>query len=379
MSKTVRFIGLNSHRFPYTRVRCINFARILEQEKQASEVYALSERYLHDEMDKFLDARDRKKLIVQMKLFRDLIRCTKNTDLFYFQKIHHHIAAPYLIAKLKNIPYVVDYDDWDFDRSPFFHRPALNRFFFGTNGSEQINRKVIENATMCVAASHHLQKTLEEINPNTNLVETGVDMERFDGEKMANQSDIPTFIWSGDVWGDVIVENILFMLASFNSLWASNPNWKLILVLFGNKVEFVKRVIANSFAELPIEVIENVPPNKMPQVYSQANIGLMPLFSEEEQLDWIKGKSPTKLFEYMAMKLIPVCHKIGEAPYIIQHKKNGFLFQNQKEFVAILRHLLDNYWQLKDMREEAYQTVKKSYRIDRLGLRLYDLIQGLSL
>jgi len=370
----VRFIGLNSILYPYTRVRCFNFAETLEKNEIPCEVFALSERYLKDPSDKFLDAGDRKKLSVQWKLYRDLHGLNRQ-DIFYFQKVHHHIAVPYFLARRKRIPYVVDYDDWDFDRSPFFYRSSLNRLFFGSNTSESITENVVRHASLCIASSHRLQKKLEAIQPNTVLIPTGVDMKAFDGEKLACREPGPVFLWSGDVWGDLIIENLIFILSSLNLMWCQYANWKLILAVFGEKVPLLRRIIQTSFGHLPVEIYEKVPPDKMPEIYAKANIGLMPLFTDEANLPWVESKSPTKLFEYMAMKMIPVCQSIGEAPCILEHRKNGFLFRDQKDFLEILRYLLDEYWKLNHVRESAFETVYDNYRLEILGDNLSSTLE----
>jgi len=372
---TVKFIGLNSIYYPYTRVRCYNFAQSLRKSGIKAEVFGLSARYCKDPKEKLFNPRDLKKLYLQMKLFKDLFSSSPKKDIFYFQKIHHHITAPYLIHRLKKVPFIVDYDDWEFDRSPFFNKRILNKLFFGSSDMAKINEKLIKEAFLCIAASHHLQRKLEQLNEKTFLVQTGVDIKKFDGEKLANNHPYPVFIWSGEIWGPLILENLIFILSSFSYINNLYPNWKLMFVVYGEFVPSLKKIIKHSYSNLPIEVYENVNPDDMPKIYAKANVGLLPLFCDEKDYDWVKSKSPTKLFEYMAMKLIPVCHKIGEAIYVLENKKTGFFFSNQKEFIKIIEFILTHFDELKYMREETYREVKKKYSLEVLGEKLATVLQ----
>ncbi len=371
----VHFIGLNSRYYPYTRVRCYNFAHSLEEQGISTRVYALSDDYLDLPEERFTDARDRLKLKVQMQLFKDILLNISKNDLLYFQKVHHHIAAPYLYARLKNIPYIVDYDDWDFDRSPFFNHSSLNRLFFRNSHSDQITPRLLSGAHKCIVSSHYLEKTIRQYNPRVYYLPTGVDLKMFKAGSYSSNKDKPVFFWNGDVWGDVILENLIFLFSAFSELLTHKQSWKLQLVVFGSKVPQLKRILENSYSKLPVELIENIPPSSMPSYYAGATFGLMPLLYDESNYHWIQAKSPTKLFEYMAMKLIPVCHDEGEPSHIIQHGTNGYLYRNRAEFIGILNDLLDNYNELNHIAENAYQTVRQKYSLPVLGKQLKTIIE----
>jgi len=54
--------------------------------------------------------------------------------------------------------------------------------------------------------------------------------------------------------------------------------------------------------------------------------GLLPLIQDTK---FNKSKSPTKLFEYMAMAKATVSSDIGESSYVIKDGDNGFLAKNK--------------------------------------------------
>lgn len=375
---TVHFIGLNSRRYPYTRVRCYEFADALIQQGIPCKVYALSEDYLGDPDERFTNVRDMIKLKVQFQLLKDLFSHVKKGDILYLQKVHHHVAGPFLYSRIKKIPYIIDYDDWDFDRSPFFNHAFLNRLFFGTKKGSDITPRLFSKARCCIASSRYLEKTIAQFNSNVHYLPTGVNLNTFQPkENIGEGKNALVFFWNGDVWGDVILENLFFVFSCLSELVGHKTPWKLQLVVFGDKVARLKRIIHDSYPHLPVEVIENVPPAAMPEYYSRASIGLMPLFSDRYNQDWVQAKSPTKLFEYMAMKLIPVCHNKGEATHIIEHGKNGYLFKNRQECVGILNDLLDNYSAADEIAENAYRTIKNKFSQEVLVKRLIKIIEGI--
>ena len=103
------------------------------------------------------------------------------------------------------------------------------------------------------------------------------------------------------------------------------------------------------------------------------DIGLVPL----QDSMFNNGKSPTKMFEYMAMKCAVIASDVGEAAHIIENGANGLKAQEIKDFGDCVKLLVDDRAGLGFMIEEAYKMIYSSYSQHVLGDRLYQLVQSL--
>ena len=90
---------------------------------------------------------------------------------------------------------------------------------------------------------------------------------------------------------------------------------KLEIVGGGVLMDALKKIVSKHRLKNLIEVVGWIKPDKMPAYLNSIDVGLLPL--QNNSFD--KSKSPTKLFEYMAMKKAVIAFKVGEAKYIINN------------------------------------------------------------
>jgi len=100
-------------------------------------------------------------------------------------------------------------------------------------------------------------------------------------------------------------------------------------------------------------------------------IGLLPVASRTK---FNRAKSPTKLFEYMAMSKPTVSSKIGETAHIIKNGENGFLAKTREEFIEKMQVLIQNSDLRQRIGEKARQTIEEGYSLKVLGKRLYEIL-----
>ncbi|MFB3896408.1 MAG: glycosyltransferase family 4 protein [bacterium] len=371
-SRPIVFVGLNGYDLPYTRVRCYHFAKALQELGMATEVLTYRDHLAPHRTGKLLDLRDLDKLPLIAKAVWRLKRM--HPEMLYVQKAHYHAAAPYLLYRWFNQPYILDYDDWDFDRSPFFNRPWLNDLVFKHQANLEVSHQLVRDAKAVIVSSHHLKEYIEKLNPKTYLVETGVDIVRF-SRKTEIAKDIPaTFVWCGDVWGEIIYQNVLFLLECFAEVNQRNPAAIFKLAGTGEMMPRVKEIVQTRFSRYNIKIFDWIDPDKIPEFLAESNIGLLPLLSDSANTDWIKGKSPTKYFEYMAMGLASVSTRIGEIEYIVDDGIDGFLASNKEEFIDKMDRLAQNAELRFQMGMKAREKVEQKYSLNVLIERLNRII-----
>jgi len=370
--KTV-FIGINGYDYPYVRVRCYHFAREVKKYGIESSVISFRDDFApHLSGIDMLGIRDRKKLYLN---FRAFLRLLKDSGaIFYIQKVHYHSAAPYFLTKLSGGSFVLDYDDWDIDRSPLFNRGYINRFFFGTDGVENVTKRVAEDAAACVASSHYLADYLSVWNRNVHYIPTGVDIEKFSRNTRRTGNEV-NLIWTGNIWGEVMYENVMFLLRCFSKI---NPAGKKVTLCIAASGYFYDKLKSDSMKmRFPgaIQFYDWISPDKMNDLLNNMDIGLLPLIPDNDNDTWMRSKSPTKLFEYMAMELSTVSSDFGEVPHIIKNGENGFLGNSEDEFVEKINLLIKDDSLRVKMGEQAKKDVAENYSLDVLGEKLSKLLK----
>jgi glycosyltransferase involved in cell wall biosynthesis len=330
------FIGINGFDLAYTRVRCYNFSRLLKSCGYDTGVFTFQEEYFPGtDPDYMLNLKDPVKINLAIKSIRKL--WMERGTLLYLQKAHYHAAAPYLLSRLGRNSYILDYDDWDLDRSPFFDSRLFNRIAFGGAGTAKITANLASRAAACVVSTEPLKELMKRYNDHVYLVPTVVDTDQFKPSKKKDSK--VTFVWNGMVWGKVIFDNVMFVADCFREVHDSLRSSELIIAGKGGWYGNMREEIKKRHGGLPITVREWVPPGRVPALLCETDVGLLPLIPDSENEQWMSCKCPTKLFEFMAMAMPTVSSDFGEARRIIRDGENGFLASDKKDFVEKMKLL----------------------------------------
>ena len=99
-------------------------------------------------------------------------------------------------------------------------------------------------------------------------------------------------------------------------------------------------IIADKKPDLQLQNLEFIKWNKETEAedLSKIDIGIMPLPDDE----WSKGKCGFKALQYMAMEIPCVISPVGVNIQIIDHGTNGFLANNDQEWITHLEYLISN-------------------------------------
>ncbi len=89
---------------------------------------------------------------------------------------------------------------------------------------------------------------------------------------------------------------------------------------------------------------------------------------------WMRSKSPTKLFEYMAMGKTVVASNIGEANNVIKDGHSGFFADSIGAFAEKMELLAKDLKLRLEMGKNARQAIEENYSFNILGKRLFEII-----
>jgi glycosyltransferase involved in cell wall biosynthesis len=242
----------------------------------------------------------------------------------------------------------------------------LTKLFFGSSEPDEILRTLAQRALFCVAASHFLMAELGRWTERVVYIPTGVDTSAF-GSKVRPKGDSVTLLWNGVVWGETIRDNVLFLLEVLKVITTETPGVVLRIVGQGPFLDDIRRAVPPMGLEDSVEFRGWKSPDDMPEELSQADVGLLPLLHDDP---WTRGKSPTKLFEYMAAGLAVVASAKGEAAHVLTHGSSGLVATDRRQFMELLRAVVTSSELREKLGVEARMEVKRSYSLSVLGERL---------
>lgn len=369
------FVGLNGYELPHTRVRCYNFAKSLRERGVDARVLSyhddLGTQYTENWM---YSLNDFQKIAINMKALKRL--WPEKGNVIYMQKAHYHSAASYLCHRFGRNEYIFDYDDYDVDLSVFFRLGLLNRLFFKAHGDAKLTRKISSESRACVAASRALEEYISGFHKDTHYIPTGVDIDRFTGRTPVDEKDTDEVVlaWIGLVWGPWIYDNVVFGIKCFAKISEKYPNAVLKIVGGGTHMPQVKEETAKNYPNARVEFIDWIDPNKMPDFLRTVDIGLLPFVQNDM---WVKSKSPTKSFEYLAMELAILASNVGEITHVIEDGVHGYLASDEEEYISKMEILIQNRELRRKMGIAARDHVRANFSLPVLGDRLLEMMKKL--
>ncbi|MDD4939494.1 MAG: glycosyltransferase family 4 protein [Candidatus Omnitrophica bacterium] len=362
------FITREGYNLSGARVRCYNFARILREYGLQTEVFSYADNLGAKYAEKEFEMSGFEKIRYNATAFKALLKRPKD-DIFFMQRLNYHTLAPFLASFLKGHKFIFDCDDWNIRENP-----AYLFGFYPTSKMEYLTRKIAGYADFCIAASAFLEEYLKRFNSNVYYLPTGVDTDLFTPKPDVDGDPRITFSWIGTAYHKEMGENVEFILSSFLSLAGKYDNIALDICGEGKYLEEIRDRARDLKYGDRIKINGWMPPEKVPDYLSKIDIGLIPLIQETK---FNKSKSPTKLFEYMAMAKPTVSSDIGELPRIIKDSENGFLAKTKESFVEKMESLVKDRDLRAAMGRRAKETVEKEYSLKVLGKRLYDILNRL--
>jgi len=363
----VIFITREGYQLSGSRVRCHGFARQLNKYAVQTEVISFADnlgaQYAEEESKMSL----LEKLKYNFIVFKRLIKEDKNT-IFFLQRLNYHALAPIFVNLLHKNKLIFDCDDWNIRENPKYYFRL-----FPSSKMEYAYRKLAKHADFCISASSFLKNYLEPFSKKNYYLPTGVDTDYFYPRQKQNSEKI-VFSWLGTVYHAPMLENLNFVLSCFSKLAEEFNNIFLYIAGQGKYYEVFKKAAAESRFSQRIKSFPWFQPESVPQFLSDVDIGLLPLIQDSY---FNKAKSPTKLFEYMAMEKPVIASGIGEAKNVIADGQTGMLAADRSEFISKMRRLILDAQLRKVIGKNANQLVESKYSLNILGKELYSIIRGL--
>lgn len=360
----VIFITREGYYLPGARIRCYNFARELATYGIDTEILSFSDTLGAKDGAEESQLRIRDKIRYNWMAFK---RLSKETEaIFYIQRFNYHSFAPYLVYIFNKNRIILDLDDWEIRENPKYRLG-----FYPSSKAHYITQHIAKRSICCIAASHFLKDFLSQFNKNVYYIPSGVDTELFKPSlNNLNEGKI-VFSWIGTFHKKEYIENIDFALSCFNLL--RKRYFHIYFEIVGDGIyrdSLVK--ILDKYNDKHIILKDWIGPDKIPEYLAAVHIGVTPVSHNNK---FNNAKSPTKLFEYMAMAKPTLSSDIGETSNIIRDGENGFLAKTKEEFTDKMQRLIENQNLRRQMGEKARKVAEEKYSLEVLGRQLYEILK----
>ena len=250
---------------------------------------------------------------------------------------------------------VFDFDDaiWHFDISEANKK-------FGWLKDPGKTAKIISMCDLIIAGNKYLADYAKHHNDNVVIVPTTIDTNEYVKVKFDKPETKICIGWSGSI---TTIKHFEYAL----------PFLKELKKKYGEKI-YIK-VIGDSTYENKELGIKGIAWNKENEIeeLSTFDIGIMPLPDDE----WAKGKCGLKGLQYMALEIPCVMSPVGVNSEIISDGVNGYLANNNNEWVEKISLLIENQELRKQIGTEARKTVEQKYSVNSQKEKYLSLLMGL--
>ncbi|MBI4846210.1 MAG: glycosyltransferase [Candidatus Omnitrophica bacterium] len=361
----VIFISRENIDMPAVRVRCFGFARFLEKAGIDTQVFSFAQSVGAK------SGKEEAKMNFFEKLkynFEAYLRLAPEDAVLILQRCNYHSLAPLLLKFFKKKKLVLDLDDWEARENTQYYFNKL------PNSKAEIAMQLIAKSSIfCIGASKFLVDYLANYNRKVVYISTAVDTDFFKpGNNIGKHNGI-TVSWLGTIYRKDNIENINFLMECFEEISDSSNDVSLEIAGDGLYVQDVLDLVTRK-KKRNIRFKSWITPDEVPAYLDGIDIGVMPLIQDTK---FNKAKSPTRLFEYMAMGKPVLASRIGEASLIINDSENGFLAGSKKEFKDKLKILIKEKKLRHDLGVCGRNTVLENYSLEKNANKLVEALKML--
>lgn len=363
----VIFVTREGYDLPGARVRCYQFARALERYGVQTSVLSYA-----DTLGAKSGAREHEmgwaeKCWMNVRAFSRLARAGR--AVIVLSRCNYHALGPAFHHLLFRHPFILDLDDWEMRDNPLYRWG-----WYPTSKAHWLTRWLARRSVACLAASRKLYELLRPWNDHVEYLPTGVDTTVFAPHPFESRRAGVMFAWVGTFHHREYVEDIQWLIRCFAQVQRRIPEAMLDVVGDGlYRDDVVNAIRASALAN--VQWKGWLAPDRIPAYLDSVDVGCYPL---ARPTTFNRAKSPTKVFEYMAMGKAVIARGIGDVTAIIRHGDNGLLAETAEAFTHAMIAAGQDAAGRERLGRAARETVQERYSLDRLGEQLYHVVQRVS-
>jgi glycosyltransferase involved in cell wall biosynthesis len=221
-------------------------------------------------------------------------------------------------------------------------------------------RVLARMAHVVFAGSRVIYEWAQAQGARAALIPTVIDSTQY--QMVKKDGGVLTIGWIGEGRAHFQQGNFAILKSALSTLASRKHTFRLVII-GSEEYKPLKEYFRNVFFEvLFIDKTDWTRPNISSDLMTEYgfDIGVMPLAATE----FNRGKCMFKAIEYMGAGIPVIASSIGEAHYIIEHNKSGFLCSTEEEWVAALEELFTRRSLCVEMGRRGRQIVEKKYSLE---------------
>ena len=229
-------------------------------------------------------------------------------------------------------------------------------------------KKVLENSQEIVSCSEHCGLSLKKIDPykKVDFLTYGIDLDHFNYERKNElhsfllQQDIINIIFVGRLSSEMGLNHFLDL-----AIICHKESLNVHFTALGQEGDLYRHAKNLSESQVNLDVISNIDYSDLPFYYIDADICIVPTTGD-------RTCSSLASMESMASKTVVIANKIGGIPELIEHKKNGFLVEdnNTFEYLEYIKYLSDNNTEMQKFKDTGYEYAMTNFDENRVNVHL---------
>jgi len=230
---------------------------------------------------------------------------------------------------------------------------------------------IIRISDLVVVGGHTLREYISKINSRTFLMPTSVNLLRYPEERNRKTTDK---IVLGFVGSPTTIKYLKILEEPLIDL-ASKYDFSLRIIAARKEDDYKRfKTLLQKLKDhhVKLELVCWDLTNE-PYELSKIDVGLAPLFDGE----WEHYKCGFKVINYMAAAIPPVASNVGEHRYLIHDGVNGFLCENDQQWVKKLGKLIEDGTLREKMGKNARRTVDEKYSFEKNAKTLAKILSEL--
>lgn len=376
----VLFLTAEGEAVAPARIRCYRFAEELRRRGHEAEVFSFWQDIWHIEGIPPRRHLAIERIAAALKAY-DALK-DRAFDVVYQQRPTYDLATTALLHWTRGTPVAFDIDDWIFDyevlRPYRVHRVLAHL------------RRLSET---CVVSSELLREAVSGHFNHVHLLPTFVDTNAF-RPRSARPPGPVVFGWNGTVFQDFMAESLRLLIDAFADAAGrvgGRADVVLDLVGQGSYLPEVERWFRAKYPGLPVRVRGWIEPSRMNEYLDGIDVGLYALSTPKydpaalyargggqvfvDQL-FLRSKSPTKVFEYMAKGLPVVSTSTGEAGHTVEDGQTGFVCDSREALAVAFERLALDESLRQAMGQRARARAEERYSLAHAGEALESILMS---
>ncbi len=263
-------------------------------------------------------------------------------DLVYVQREAFMLGTPWFEQRMaRRSAMVFDFDDaiWLVDVS------RQNRGLGWLKSGDKTAR-IIAASHAVIAGNHYLADYARQYNPHVSVIPTTIDTDYHKPREHPKEDPTVCIGWTGS-------------LTTVSYFDAFVPVLERLKKRFGSRLRF--KLIGEASYRAPSLALQGEPWSLATEIQDlqDIDIGIMPLPDNP----WTRGKCGFKGLQYMGCGIPAVMSPVGVNREIIQDGQNGFLANNDDEWLDKLTLLIESPALRQQLGQAGRQTVLERYSV----------------